>query len=128
MAMIGVEPTWLEMIDPIEPQLQDAMNRVTLTPSELLSGAAGYPLSTRSVYPVIEATPAKEESLLARSVETLSWAWNAPEEYLGEELGTDLRKSMLQKWGILPSPDGNVNPRDEPARGQTPIGGVCQGQ
>jgi len=119
-----LEPTWLEMVDPIEPQLQDAMNRVTLTPSELLSGAAGYPLSTRSTYPVVEPAQAKEPSWIDRTLGVMEWAYNAPSEYLGEELGGDLRDGMLQKWGIIPQPDGNVNPRDEPARGQTPIATV----
>jgi len=126
MGMIGVEPTWLETIDPIEPQLQDAMNRVTLTPSEMISSSSGYPMSTRSVYPVVGATPAKDESWLDRTFGVLEWAYNAPEEYLGEDVGGDLRTNMLQKWGIIPQPDGNVNPRDEPARGQTPIGTVPQ--
>lgn len=121
-----LEPSLLETIDPIEPQLQDVMDKVTLTPSELISGSGGYPMSTRSVYPVIEPAPAKEESWLDRTFGVLEWAYNAPEEYLGEELGTDLRNNMLQKWGIIEKSDGNVNPRDEPARGQTPIGTVPQ--
>jgi len=126
MAMIGVEPTWLETIDPIEPQLQDVMNRVTLTPAELISSSGGYPLSTRSTYPVVEPAQVKETSWLDRTFGALEWAYNAPSEYLGEELGGNLRDSMLQKWGIIPQPDGNVNPRDEPARGETPVATVPQ--